>query len=91
VTTSPVAIACGVRDGHGVPGDGEGDLYEFERLVPNPGQRERVLAVADQVMNTRQFKVVRDAVRRRVQFADRMGHDEIAKIATAAAGRAVVT
>lgn len=48
--------------------------------------RAEVLDVADRVMEHRQFKAVRDALRTRLQFRDVMYADEIAKVATAAVG-----
>jgi hypothetical protein len=80
-----VIIACGVRDGHGIRGpNGEGDVYELERIVPDPGRRAEVLEIADRVMQRRQFKAVRNALAQRLQFTDAMGHDEIAKVAAPA-------
>lgn len=83
-----LVTAVGVLDGHGIRGPNEeGDAYELERLVPDPDARAEVLALAERVMAHPEFVRVRNALWRRLTFADQMGHDEIAKIATAAAGR----
>jgi hypothetical protein len=85
-----LATAVGVRDGHGVGnGDGVGDLYELEQLVPDAGEREHVLHVAERVMRHRQFLKVRDAIRRRLQFRDVLYRDEIERIAASVLPNAV--
>ena len=91
-SANAVVIACGIIDGHGISdGQGEGDLHELERLVPDPDRRAEALDIAAQVMAHPEFVRVRNALWRHLQFIDRMLSDEIAKIATAAAGRPLVT
>jgi hypothetical protein len=75
-----VVLAVGCLDGHG----SGADEFELEQWVPNPDVSAEVLAVAERLMEHRQFRAVRNALWRRLQFADVMHHDEIAKIATAA-------
>ena len=76
-----VVIACGIVDGHGIHGDGEGDVYELEQLVPDIDARARVLDIARQVMEHREFRSLRDAIRRRLQFRDVLYRAEIEQIA----------
>ena len=80
-STDILATAVGCADGHGVRGDGEGDLFDLEQLVPDADERKRVMDVALRVMEHRQFKAVRDALRTRLQFRDVLYRDEIARIA----------
>ena len=75
-----IVTAVGRADGHGVRGNGEGDLYHLEQLVPDAGERERVMDVARRVMRHRQFKAVRDALRTKLQFRDVLHRDEIERI-----------
>jgi hypothetical protein len=82
-----LVCAVGVLDGHG----SGADELDLERMVPDPDARAEVLAVAAEVMAHPEFIRVRDALWRRLTFADVMHHDEIAKIATAAAGLQVST
>jgi hypothetical protein len=88
---SAVVLAAGVLDGHGIYGTEEGDVYELEQLVPDPDRRAEVLDIAAQVMEHPEFVRVRNALCRRLTFTDRMGHDEIVKVCTAAARRPEVT
>ena len=82
-----LATAVGVLDGHGIgTGDGEGDLYKFEQLVPDYRERDRIRDVARRVMEHRQFKTVRDALRTRLQFRDVLYRDEIERIAASVTG-----
>jgi hypothetical protein len=82
-----LVLAVGVKDQHGIRGpNGESDVYELERLVPDAAQRAEILEAADRVMRHPEFVRVRNALWRRLQFTDVMHHEEIAKIATAAAG-----
>ncbi len=84
-SVAAVSHVCGVADGHGVgDGEGEGDLYELSQLVPDEGERERIMVIARQVMEHREFKAVRDAIRTRLQFRDVLHRDEIERIATKA-------
>jgi hypothetical protein len=81
-SVAAVWLACGVVDGHGVGvGDGEGDLYELEQLVPDVDARARVLDIARRVMEHREFRSLRDAIRRRLQFRDVLYRDELERIA----------
>jgi hypothetical protein len=73
--------AVGVKDGHGIHGHEEGDVYELEQLVPDRDARAEVLDVAAQVMEHRQFKAVRDALWRTLTFKDHLSRGQIQKIA----------
>jgi hypothetical protein len=81
-----VVVACGIVDGHGVIGDQEGDVYELSVLVPNDDDRDRVMDIARQVMEHRQFKAVRDALRTKLHFRDVLYGDEIERIARSTTG-----
>ena len=63
-----VVLAVGVRDAHGA----WADEFELEQMVPDPDQRAEVLDVARQVMDHPEFVRVRNALWRRLTFADRM-------------------
>jgi hypothetical protein len=77
-----VMFATGILDGHGCFED-EANL---NALVPDPEQREEVLRVAAQIMDTREFRSVQKALRLKLQFRDRLERDEIAEIAAKALG-----
>jgi hypothetical protein len=52
--------------------------------VPDAGDRERIMDIARQVMEHNEFKAVRDALRARLQFTDRLSRDQIERIARTA-------
>lgn len=79
--------AVGVADGHGARGPNEeGDEYDLARLLPDAHERERAMDVAARVMAHPQFLRVRNALWRRLQFADGLSKAEIERIARSAAG-----
>jgi hypothetical protein len=80
-SVAAVVLAAGVRDQHGTRGDG-GDEEELARLVPDEGDRERILDIAAQVMRHPSFLRVRNALWRRLQHRDVLYRDEIARIAS---------
>ena len=58
--------------------DDEANLVTY---VPDADEREKVLQVAAQIMDTPQYRAVHKALRLRLQHTDRLGRDQIAKTA----------
>jgi hypothetical protein len=78
IATAVLAVGC--LDAHG----SGADAYELARLVPDKGDREHVLAVAAQLKEHSEFRHVRDALRARLMFKDRLSKAEIERIARSA-------